>query len=102
MPVIVRNNKRNELRPMRWGLVPSWAQDRAIGQRMINARSETLLEKPFSVLTTGGRLAEHSSKTALTGLLSLLVVPLVVDALALLVLRFIYLPFFTLRYFTVV
>lgn len=31
---------------MRWGLVPSWAKDPAIGNRMINARSETLIEKP--------------------------------------------------------
>jgi putative SOS response-associated peptidase YedK len=44
--VIVRNEKRNELRPMRWGLVPSWTQDKSIGQGMINARAETLLEKP--------------------------------------------------------
>jgi putative SOS response-associated peptidase YedK len=46
VPVIVRNDNRNELRPMRWGLVPSWTQDKSIGQSMINARSETLLEKP--------------------------------------------------------
>jgi putative SOS response-associated peptidase YedK len=46
VPVILRNEDRNELRPMRWGLVPSWAQDPSIGQRMINARAETLLEKP--------------------------------------------------------
>lgn len=37
VPVIVRNEDRNELRPMRWGLVPSWAQDPSVGQRMINA-----------------------------------------------------------------
>lgn len=30
----------------RWGLVPSWAKDRSIGSRLINARSETLSEKP--------------------------------------------------------
>lgn len=30
----------------RWGLVPSWAKDRSIGSRMINARSETVAEKP--------------------------------------------------------
>jgi putative SOS response-associated peptidase YedK len=30
----------------RWGLIPSWAQDAKIGNRQINARSETLAEKP--------------------------------------------------------
>lgn len=30
----------------RWGLVPSWANDPAIGSRMINARAETVAEKP--------------------------------------------------------
>lgn len=32
--------------PMRWGLVPSWAKDASIGNRMINARAETAAEKP--------------------------------------------------------
>ncbi len=31
---------------MRWGLVPSWAKDPSIGARMINARAETVSEKP--------------------------------------------------------
>ena len=31
---------------MRWGLVPSWATDPGVGDRMINARAETVLEKP--------------------------------------------------------
>lgn len=35
-----------ELRVMRWGLVPFWAKDAKIGSRMINARAETLAEKP--------------------------------------------------------
>ena len=36
----------NRLDYLRWGLIPSWAKDPAIGARMINARSETLDEKP--------------------------------------------------------
>jgi putative SOS response-associated peptidase YedK len=32
--------------PLRWGLVPRWAKDPAVGNRMINARMETVGEKP--------------------------------------------------------
>lgn len=35
-----------ELAELRWGLVPFWAKDPAIGNRMINARAETVAEKP--------------------------------------------------------
>ncbi len=35
-----------QLRVLRWGLVPFWAKDPAIGSRMINARMETVDEKP--------------------------------------------------------
>ncbi|PJI94560.1 SOS response-associated peptidase [Luteimicrobium subarcticum] len=34
------------LRVARWGLVPSWAKDPSVGNRMINARAESLLDKP--------------------------------------------------------
>src|SRR5262249_41276153 len=30
----------------RWGLIPSWAKDKKIGARLINARAETVAEKP--------------------------------------------------------
>ncbi|HLU75105.1 MAG TPA: SOS response-associated peptidase [Nonomuraea sp.] len=35
-----------QLRVVKWGLVPPWAKDPSIGSRMINARAETLAEKP--------------------------------------------------------
>lgn len=34
------------LQPRRWGLIPSWAKDERIGNRQINARVETVVEKP--------------------------------------------------------
>ena len=37
---------QRELVMLRWGLVPFWAKDPAIGNRMINARAETVAEKP--------------------------------------------------------
>ena len=37
---------QRQLRVFTWGLVPSWAKDPAIGNRMINARMETVAEKP--------------------------------------------------------
>lgn len=38
--------QERELAVVRWGLVPSWAKDPKIGSRMINARVETLTDKP--------------------------------------------------------
>ena len=40
------DSKQRELAMFRWGLVPFWAKDPAIGNRMINARAETVAEKP--------------------------------------------------------
>ena len=37
---------RRRFEPMRWGLVPSWAKDESIGNRLINARAETVAGKP--------------------------------------------------------
>jgi putative SOS response-associated peptidase YedK len=37
---------RRRLAPLTWGLVPSWAKDRSIGARLINARVESVAEKP--------------------------------------------------------
>jgi putative SOS response-associated peptidase YedK len=42
----VANNGKNQVEFFKWGLVPSWAQDPSIGNRMINARAESLAEKP--------------------------------------------------------
>ena len=41
-----REDDGRELVALRWGLVPFWARDPSIGNRMINARAETVAEKP--------------------------------------------------------
>lgn len=43
---VVPNDGKQRLDYFNWGLIPSWAKDPEIGSRMINARSETLAEKP--------------------------------------------------------
>jgi putative SOS response-associated peptidase YedK len=43
---VVPNDGRNRLDYFIWGLIPSWAKDPNIGSRLINARAETLQEKP--------------------------------------------------------
>ena len=40
------NDTPRRLDMLRWGLIPHWAKDKNIGYKMINARSETLAEKP--------------------------------------------------------
>ena len=44
---VVANNNPGKIDLFRWGLIPSWAKDPTIGNRMINARSETLSQKPL-------------------------------------------------------
>jgi putative SOS response-associated peptidase YedK len=43
---VIPNDGKNRLDYYIWGLIPSWAKDPSIGSRMINARAETLAEKP--------------------------------------------------------
>jgi putative SOS response-associated peptidase YedK len=45
IPVVLNPDTRN-VEMLCWGLIPSWAKDNKIGFRMINARSETIQEKP--------------------------------------------------------
>src|SRR5437763_1772129 len=45
MPIVTgRTERRSE--PMQWGLVPAWARERTIGYKTINARAETVAERP--------------------------------------------------------
>jgi putative SOS response-associated peptidase YedK len=45
LTVIARDGEER-MGPLRWGLIPFWAKDAKIGAKMINARAETLTEKP--------------------------------------------------------
>ncbi len=44
--VVLADDGERRVKQMRWGLIPSWAKDPSIGNRMINARAETLTVKP--------------------------------------------------------
>lgn len=46
VPTVVNDGQRNRLGLLKWGLIPPWAEDEKIGARMINARAETLEERP--------------------------------------------------------
>lgn len=43
---VINQGAGNELVTFRWGLIPFWSKDPKIGSRMINARGETVAEKP--------------------------------------------------------
>ena len=45
MPVVIQSDGVTELKPMKWGLVPSWSPASSNGNNMINARAETITEK---------------------------------------------------------
>ena len=44
-PVLVWENGQPVLKPMRWGLIPSWSKDETIGDKLTNARADTIAEK---------------------------------------------------------
>jgi putative SOS response-associated peptidase YedK len=46
VPIVRAGPDGRRLDAVRWGLIPSWAKDPSIGSRMINARAETVAEKP--------------------------------------------------------
>ena len=46
VPAILSENGQTHLKHLHWGLIPSWAKDPAFGSRRINAREESLSEKP--------------------------------------------------------
>ncbi|NYE06795.1 putative SOS response-associated peptidase YedK [Bacillus niacini] len=43
---VINDGARNKMGFLRWGLIPPWAKDMSIGYKMINARAETLTDKP--------------------------------------------------------
>jgi putative SOS response-associated peptidase YedK len=46
IPAVVEKDNERIVNELRWGLIPSWAKDELFGNNLINARAETLAEKP--------------------------------------------------------
>ena len=46
IPAVLESGGERIINQLRWGLLPSWAKDDSIGRKLINARAETLSEKP--------------------------------------------------------
>jgi putative SOS response-associated peptidase YedK len=46
LALVLTDEKPYELQLYKWGLIPSWAKEAAIGYKMINAKAETIFEKP--------------------------------------------------------
>lgn len=46
VPICINRDGERQIVPMHWGLVPHWAKDKKFAANMINARAETLAEKP--------------------------------------------------------
>jgi hypothetical protein len=61
-----RTTTGRELAPVRWGLIPSWAKDASIGSSCINARAETVAEKPPSGArsASAGRWSRRTGSTS--------------------------------------
>jgi len=47
MPVVFTEDGKKKIVSMRWGIVPGWAKDTKIGYKLINARDDTLFQKPM-------------------------------------------------------
>lgn len=46
IPVVRETGQGREMALLRWGLIPSWAKEASIGMKLVNARGETLADKP--------------------------------------------------------
>ena len=55
VPILRHEESLVVIDPMQWGLVPSWSKDPSVGSKMINARSETITEKPSFRQSVPGR-----------------------------------------------
>jgi hypothetical protein len=45
-PILIGEGGTASLKPMRWGLIPSWSKDETIGDKRTDARADTISEKP--------------------------------------------------------
>ena len=64
---VVEEDEKRKLEMLHWGLIPSWAKDPSIGNKMINARAETVAEKPPSAVPSRSVGASSSLTVSTSG-----------------------------------
>ena len=55
IPAVLEFGGERRVEGVRWGLIPNWAKDESIGNKLINARAETLSEQPSFKNAFGSR-----------------------------------------------
>ena len=68
-PLLFHSAQGLEWRPVNFGLIPKWAEDKTIGTKTYNARNETLLQRPWPMRPSSVYPVQYVPQTSIEALL---------------------------------